>query len=192
MIKKKTYFSQQVWNWIIFYSNYLCEAKLNRKINLKDHDHQRINYVFSFFIQSYTTLYPYHKAIQYTTQQASRWSRNHHVTYMPYSNAAFSLEISHGSLRVFKCPTFCLHNKKIVGEAPAMYYFHLITRELNRQNRTARQSRQSMGGCQVFSLWLPSLHCSAQWHFPMKLPRIKTKGQAVKTQRSQTQFCKFN
>lgn len=149
-------------------------------------------YVFFVFIQSYTMLYPYHEATYYTTQQATRWSRNHHVTYTPYSNAAFSLEISHGSLRVFKCPAFCLHKSMILSEAPAMYYLHLITQELNRQNRTARQSHWSMDGCQVFSLWLPSLHRSTQWHFPTKFPRIETKGWAVKTRRSQTQFCKFN
>lgn len=105
-------------------------------------------YVFFVFIQSYTMLYPYLEATYYTTQQATRWSRNHHVTYTPYSNAAFSLEISHGSLRVFKCPAFCLHKSMIISEAPAMYYLHLITRELNRQNKTARQSHWSMDGGQ--------------------------------------------
>lgn len=41
---------------------------------------------------------------------------------------------------VFKCPAFCLHKSKIVSEAPAMYYLHLITREQNRQNTIARQA----------------------------------------------------
>lgn len=93
---------------------------------------------------------------------------------------------------VFKCPAFCLHKSRIISKAPEMYYLHLIIHELNRQNSAPRHSPPSLGQCQIFSLWLPSLHCSSQRWFPMTWTRIKTKGQAIKTRCSCTQSCQFD
>lgn len=73
------------------------------------------------------------------------------------------LGMSHGSLRVLTCPAFCLRKSKIISEAPEIYCLHLIVYELNRQNSSAKHSPQSLGRCQIFILWLPSLHHSAQW-----------------------------